>query len=220
MSAFTTIAKNITLNYNSTYSFYDRDSLGREINRFLAQTGDRFMRMEGSNLALGFQFRSKNKNNPDRADAAPTAAEEELIARNGDNLIDFSVPWSLNVNYNIRLSNVWSTFSASDSLTMKQAFTFSGEVTLFKHWAISFNSGYDMSNPRYEDLSLSDFGLRDFTTTNLGLHWDLHCWEFSMNYVPFGQRQSYMMQLNIKSALLQDLKIQRRGNLGDPGYLY
>ena len=26
-----------------------------------------------------------------------------------------------------------------------------------------------------------------------------------MNYVPFGQRQSYMMQLNIKSALLQDL---------------
>jgi hypothetical protein len=29
-----------------------------------------------------------------------------------------------------------------------------------------------------------------------------------------------MMQLNIKSALLQDLKIQRRGNLGDPGYLY
>ena len=220
MSAFTTIAKNITLNYNSTYSFYDRDSLGREVNRFLAQTQDQLMRMEGSNLALGFQFRSKNKNNPDRADTAPTAAEEELIAKNGDNLIDFSVPWSLNVNYNIRLSNVWSTFSASDSLTMKQAFTFSGEVTLFKHWAISFNSGYDMSNPRYETLQLSDFGLRDFTTTNLGLHWDLHCWEFSMNYVPFGQRQSYMMQLNIKSALLQDLKIQRRGNLGDPGYLY
>jgi len=220
MSAFTTIAKNITLNYNSTYSFYDRDSLGREVNRFLAQTQNKLMRMEGSNLALGFQFRSKNKNNPDRADAAPTAAEEELIAKNGDNLIDFSVPWSLNVNYNIRLSNVWSSFSASDSLTMKQAFTFSGEVTLFKHWAISFNSGYDMSNPRYETLQLSDFGLRDFTTTNLGLHWDLHCWEFSMNYVPFGQRQSYMMQLNIKSALLQDLKIQRRGNLGDPGYLY
>ena len=220
MSAFTTIAKNITLNYNSTYSFYERDSLGREVNRFLAETQDKLMRMEGSNLALGFTFRSKNKNNPDRADATPTAAEEEIIAKNGDNLIDFSVPWSLNLNYNIRLSNVWSTFQQADSLTMKQALTFSGEVTLFKHWAISFNSGYDMSNPRYEDLALADFGLRDFTTTNLGLHWDLHCWEFSMNYVPFGQRQSYMMQLNIKSALLQDLKIQKRGNLGDPGYLY
>ena len=132
------------------------------------------------------------------------AVEQEIIAKNGDNLIDFSVPWSLNVNYNIRLSNVWNANAKGDSLTMKQALTFSGEFTLFKHWAISFNSGYDMSNSRYEDLSFSDFGLRDFTTTNLGLHWDLHCWEFSMNYVPFGQRQSYMMQLNIKSALLQD----------------
>jgi hypothetical protein len=29
-----------------------------------------------------------------------------------------------------------------------------------------------------------------------------------------------MGQLNVKSALLQDLKIQRRGNLGDQRYLY
>jgi hypothetical protein len=77
-----------------------------------------------------------------------------------------------------------------------------------------------MEDPRYRTLQFKDFGLRDFTTTNIGLHWDLHCWEFSFNFVPFGQRQSYMAQLNIKSALLQDLKIQRRGNLGDQNYLY
>lgn len=219
MSAFTTIAKKLTLNYNSTYSLYDRDSLGHEVNNFLVGTQHKLMRMEGTNLALGFQFRSKNRDNAG-ANAAPTAAEQELIAKNGDNLIDFSVPWSLNVNYNFRIGKVWDPALQRDTLTLKQAVTFSGDVTLFKHWAISFNSGYDMSNARYEHIALSDFGLRDFTTTNIGLHWDLHCWEFSMNYVPFGQRQSYMMQLNIKSALLQDLKIQKRGNLGDPGYLY
>ncbi len=219
MSAFTTIAKKLTLNYNSSYSFYDRDSLGREVNQFLAVTNKQLMRMEGTNLALGFQFRSKNRDNAG-SNAAPTAAEQELMTKNGDNLIDFSVPWSLNVNYNFRIGKVWDPAVQRDTLTLKQAFTFSGDVTLFKHWAISFNSGYDMSNARYEHIALSDFGLRDFTTTNIGLHWDLHCWEFSMNYVPFGQRQSYMMQLNIKSALLQDLKIQKRGNLGDPGYLY
>lgn len=221
MSAFTTIAGRINLNYNSTYSFYDRDSLGREVNRYLMDTQSKLMRMEGTNLALGFQLKSKNKNStPDRADAQPTAAEEELIAKNGDNLVDFSVPWTFNMNYNIRVSQAWNVLSQRDSVTFKQAVTFSGDVTLMKHFAISFNSGYDMSNPRYETLQFSDFGLRDFTTTNLGLHVDLHCWELSMNYVPFGQRQSYMIQLNIKSALLQDLKIQRRGNLGDPGYLY
>jgi LptD protein len=220
MSAFTTIAGKVNLNYNSTYSFYDRDSLGREVNRYLLDSRNRLMRMEGTNLALGFQLKSKNKNQSTTGAAAPSAAESELIVKNGDNLIDFSVPWSLNVNYNFRISQVWNSLSRRDSLVFKQALTFSGDVTLFKHWAISFNSGYDMSNARYQQLQPSDFGLRDFTTTNIGLHWDLHCWEFSMNYVPFGQRQSYMMQLNIKSALLQDLKIQKRGNLGDPGYLY
>ena len=221
MSAFTTIAGRVTLNYNSTYSFYDRDSLGREVNRYLLDTRNSLMRMEGTNLALGFQLKSKNRSQDNASSgSAPSAAEKELIEKNGDNLIDFSVPWSLNVNYNFRLSQLWNTLSQRDSLVFKQALTFSGDLTLFKHWAISFNSGYDMSNPRYSTLQVSDFGLRDFTTTNLGLHWDLHCWEFSMNYVPFGQRQSYMMQLNIKSALLQDLKIQKRGNLGDPGYLY
>jgi len=220
MSAFTTIAGKVNLNYNSTYSFYDRDSLGREVNRYLLDSRNRLMRMEGTNLAIGFQLKSKNKNQSTTGPATPSAAESELIVKNGDNLIDFNVPWSLNVNYNFRISQVWNSLTKRDSLIFKQALTFSGDVTLFKHWAISFNSGYDMSNARYQQLQPSDFGLRDFTTTNIGLHWDLHCWEFSMNYVPFGQRQSYMMQLNIKSALLQDLKIQRRGNLGDPGYLY
>ena len=207
MSAFTTIAGAITLNYNSTYSFYDRDSLGREINRYLMDSQSMLMRMEGTNLALGFQLKSKTR----------TESGDDSNDKKG---IDFSIPWSLNLNYNLRMTPIWDPIKQTDSLTYKQAMTFNGDFTLFKRWSFNFNSGYDMSNPRYDKIELNDFGLRDFTTTNLGFRWDLHCWEFSMNYVPFGQRQSYMMQLNIKSALLQDLKIQRRGNLGDPGYLY
>jgi hypothetical protein len=68
MSAFTTIAGAITLNYNSTYSFYDRDSLGREINRYLMDTQSMLMRMEGTNLALGFQLKSKATNQPNEDD--------------------------------------------------------------------------------------------------------------------------------------------------------
>lgn len=220
MSAFTTIAKNITLNYSSTYSLYDRDTNGREINDFLVSSKGSLMRMEGTNLALGFRFKSKNVSQPERADKELTPEESELIENNKEGLIDFNIPWSLNLNYNFRLAKSFDKETRQDTLVLKQALTFSGDFTLFKRWAVSFNSGYDMSNARYQDLQFKDFGLRDFTTTNIGLHWDLHCWEFSLNYVPFGQRKSYMAQLNIKSALLQDLKIQRRGNLGDQDYLY
>jgi hypothetical protein len=61
VSAFTTIGQNITLNYNSTHSFYDRDSSGKEINQLLWQSQKRPMRLEGGNLAIGLNFRGKGK---------------------------------------------------------------------------------------------------------------------------------------------------------------
>ena len=218
MTAFGTIAQKITLNYSSTYSFYDRDSLGRKIDRFLWETNQAPLRMEGTNLALGFQLKSKEKKTE-----APTATEDteqQMIDQNRDDFIDFKIPWRLNLRYNFRIDPRFDVASQSDKKTIKQALTFDGEFVLFKFWAISFNSGYDLSNARYEKMEWKDFGLRDFTTTNLGLHWDLHCWELTFNFVPTGQRKSYMGQLNVKSSLLQDLKIQRRGNLGDQRYLY
>jgi hypothetical protein len=218
MTAFGTIAQKITLNYSSTYSVYDRDTLGRKIDRYLWHSGKAPLRMEGTNLALGFQLKSKEKKR-----SAPTASEEtepQMIDQNPEDFIDFSIPWRLNLRYNFRIDPTFDAATQVDKKTIKQALTFDGEFVLFKYWAISFNSGYDLGNARYEKLQWRDFGLRDFTTTNLGLHWDLHCWEFTFNFVPTGQRKSYMGQLNVKSSLLQDLKIQRRGNLGDQRYLY
>jgi hypothetical protein len=218
MTAFGTIAQKITLNYSSTYSLYDRDSLGRKIDRYLWETNRAPLRMEGTNLALGFQLKSKEKTPAPPADAGDT--EQQMIAQNPDDFIDFNIPWRLNLRYNFRIDPAFDITTQSDKKTIKQALTFDGEFVLFNYWAISFNSGYDLSNARYDKMEWKDFGLRDFTTTNLGLHWDLHCWELTFNFVPTGQRKSYMGQLNVKSALLQDLKIQRRGNLGDQRYLY
>jgi hypothetical protein len=108
-----------------------------------------------------------------------------------------------------------------DTLAIKQAFTFTGDITTFQILESEFQQWI-----RHEPSAVSNFAIqrlwfaRFYYHQPIGLHWDLHCWEFSASYVPFGQRKSYMVQLNIKSALLQDLKIQRRGNLGDQGYLY
>jgi hypothetical protein len=218
MSAFTTIADFLSLNYNSTYSLYQRDSLGRDINRFGWQGGGQWLRMEGMNLALGFQLKSKQETTSSGSTASSN--DQDLVNQHSDDLIDFNIPWRLNVRYNFRLDRNYSSILLRDTSVLTQAITFDGDITLFKYWAISIMSGYNMSGARYQDLSFRDFGLRDFTTTNIGVHWDLHCWELSVNYVPFGQRKSYMVQLNVKSALLQDLKLQKRGNLGDSRYLY
>jgi hypothetical protein len=209
-SAFTTIAKIISINYNGTFSMYDRDSLGRDINTFLpGRTDGRWFRMESTNLAAGFGLNSKlfqSKKKPTTGDSSETdngltTEENEIIQNNPDEFVNFNMPWNLNVNYNLRISKQWQTAEQRDKSVLTQAATFDGDIVILKKWAIGFDSGYD-------------FNLKKFTTTNINFSWDLHCWEFSFSWVPFGDRKSYMAQLNIKSPLLQDLKIQQRGRLG------
>ncbi|MBM3428606.1 MAG: hypothetical protein FJX95_07475 [Bacteroidetes bacterium] len=208
LSAFTTIGQNFTINYNSTHSFYDRDSLGHEINQWIGNSQTLPTRLEGANLALGLSLRGQgSKKKPEDSNTAPAQNKSLFannntasLANNGQN-IDFNTPWNLNMKYNLRYAKYWDVQQQRDTSDWIQAVTLVGDVTILKKWAVSVNSGYD-------------FKAKEFTPSIIGLHWDLHCWEFSFNMVPFGERKSYFAQLNVKASILQDLKLQKRGSLG------
>ena len=207
-TAFTTM-KFLSLNYSSSYSLYGRDSLGKEINQYLLQNNQGLMRMEGTNLAVGLVLRSKSKAgaeaNANRS--ALSQEDQEILAQNANSFIDFSVPWNATLNYNLRLNKLWNASQQRDSLITTQAVTLMGDISFNQKVALSVNGGYDLNSKR-------------MTTTTLGVHVDLHCWELSANMVPFGLRKSYFIQVNIKASMLQDLKLQKRGNLGDDSLLY
>jgi hypothetical protein len=106
----------------------------------------------------------------------------------------------------MRLNKVFDTVQLADTNAITQSVLFNGDLTIYKNWKIGFNSGYD-------------FTAEEFTPTTLNLYWDLHCWELSVDYIPFGFRKSYAVQLNIKASALKDLKLQRRRNLGQSNLL-
>ncbi|MEJ7647146.1 MAG: putative LPS assembly protein LptD [Chryseolinea sp.] len=118
--------------------------------------------------------------------------EKEFLLQNPDAYIDFEVPWSMNVNYNIQYSN---PLNASQSL--RQTITMTGDVSLSASWKVTYSSGFD-------------FQAGAFTQTNLGIARDLHCWTMRLNWTPFGPFQQYNFTINVKSAVLQDLKLERR----------
>ncbi|MEZ4799122.1 MAG: putative LPS assembly protein LptD [Flavobacteriales bacterium] len=200
-SGFTTIAQNTTLNYSSTYSMYDFNSKGQNIDKYVWEDGGSWLRMTGTNFALSTRLKSKQKIGAQRADGM-SKDEEDFVNANKNKLIDWSVPWTLNLNYNLRFSKVFNSTIENFETKLIQAATFSGSFRLFDKVAINFDSGYE-------------FETKKITTTTIGATVDLHCWEFSSTWVPFGTRKSYMFQLNIKSPLLKDLKLQKRGNYGD-----
>ena len=55
-----------------------------------------------------------------------------------------------------------------------------------------------------------DITNKQLSYTSLNIHRQLHCWEMKLNWIPFGPRQSYNFQINVKSSVLSDLKFNKR----------
>ena len=106
-------------------------------------------------------------------------------------------PWSVRAGYTMRLQRNWRNDLQADTTILTQNLTFNGNVTLLEDWRVTVGSGYD-------------FTAKEFTNTQVNVIWDLHCWEFSARWVPFGFQQSLQLRLAVKSALLRDVKLEKR----------
>jgi len=125
-----------------------------------------------------------------------TQADKEYLLKHPDMYVDFSIPWDLRLSYNISYSR------STENAAITQSTNFSGNVSLSEKWKITYSSGYDFAN-------------HAITLTSLGLNRDLHCWQMSLNWVPFGKYQNYTFNIGIKSSLLKDLKLNRTRNFPD-----
>ena len=117
------------------------------------------------------------------------------IDQNRNGYVDFAIPWTLNLNLVYRQLRSFS--NGNDTLINSAALTFDGDFSLTKNWKVGIMSGYD-------------FVQEKITPTEITVYRDLHCWEAQFRIIPFGFLKSYSIQINVKSSLLQDLKLQRR----------
>ena len=109
---------------------------------------------------------------------------------NVNRYVDFDVTWNLNISYNLNIIRLPTN-------TQTQTLTFAGDISLTKNWKLTFNSSYDFRN--------KGFGPSQFSFTR-----NLHCWQMSFDWQPFGQFQSYFFRFNANASTLRDLKVERR----------
>ncbi len=156
-----------------------------------------------ANLALSMSLNPKvrEKEIEEREQTQNLTPEEELqlefIRNNPELYVDFDIPWDLRINYNINYNK-----RGYDEATITQAVQFSGSVTFTEKWNMSFSSGFDLQN-------------QEFTQTNFNITRDLHCWQMNFSWTPFGRYESYFLTINAKSALLQDLKVNKQRSWWD-----
>lgn len=203
----------LDIKFNASFNPYAVNSRGSNTNTFLWEKEHKIARLQSASASAGLRLKSavaKTKAGGEEQEedlAAPDADFTDDINRR-DNLtasagyVDFDVPWSANLTYNWSYSNRFDTKTQSFKGEMTQSFRGSGDLSLTKKWKVGFSSGYD-------------FSTKQFTMTSINISRDLHCWQMSLNVVPFGNRKSYSFQLNVKSSILQDLKLDKKRNWRD-----
>ncbi|MFC2113982.1 putative LPS assembly protein LptD [Bacteroidota bacterium] len=193
MNGRTTLFKNkLSIQFSGELNPYLIDQEGFVINKYELVENKRLGRLTRANLTISSRMKSRSKK-PGKA-----APEEQIgfDAMPFDQYVDFDIPWDLAVNYTLSYTKLGL------EPTTTQTLNFNGGLSLTSKWKITFNSGYDLEK-------------KEFTFTSLNMHRDLHCWEMSFNWIPFGYRQSYMFTLKVKSAVLKDLKINKEKSFRD-----
>lgn len=143
---------------------------------------------------LNPQKREKENDTREKiAEAEIPETDKSFLLKNAAHYVDFDIPWSLNINYNLSYTNPINAKKKAITQTVQ----FTGDVSLTEKWKVTFNSGYH-------------FEMKEFTQTNLGISRELHCWQMNLTWVPFGRFQSYNFTIAVKASILQDLKLERR----------
>jgi hypothetical protein len=219
----------IDLLFSGSWSLYDIDESGRTINRFVWESKKKPFQLRNSSWSTGFNytFRSKSRpgqtgmgmgmeqmpGGPGRGPGGPGIGsgggfDDWSLDGNGGEVtgetalpvshrIDFTVPWSFSFNYNLRYETRYLPQTEKFERKVIQTLGFSGDVNLTRNWRVGFRSGWD-------------FEAMELTYTSIDVYRDLHCWEMSFNWIPFGFRKSYNFSIRVKNPLLKDLKYEKR----------
>ena len=212
MSGRTRLFKNLNIEYSSSWDPYVVDSAGKQINKFEWTENKRLLRPTQSTWSFGASWKLSQKDfektpakKPEVAETT-MASEAELneILKNESDYIDWTIPWSLSINYNLRYSNniLYRDFTRSDSRKVVQTLGFSGDINITPKWKLSAQSGWDFEN-------------KGLSYTSVNIYRDLHCWEMRFSWVPIGPRKSWNFTLNVKATVLQDLKLTKKKDFRD-----
>lgn len=197
----TQIGEYLNFSGSSSYSLYDYSEEGRDIGRFLSDGGRGFIRLKNFNFSVSTTMSGDKLKSSDRGDGNSGAdtTEHAQLQDEGSSYKglydsqepDFSIPWSvsLNYNYNLNKNNPYEPVTYSN---------ISGNLNLnlTKNWKFTVSGSYDLEEKK-------------FSAPQIMISRDLHCWIMNFTWNPLGVYSGYRFELRVKAPQLQDLKITK-----------
>lgn len=198
----------INLNFNGTFDPYQLDYRGQRIDRFAVQDG-KLARLTNFGLSFDYSFnpdasKSRNGNIDSMRNSMPNMTKEqsEALARistDPNAFVDFNIPWNLAGSFSFQHFKRFDSVVRRERSDYSATLSLHGDVNVTPKWKIQFNTGYD-------------FKQKEVSMTRFSIYRDLHCWDMSVGWVPFGRYQSYNITIRAKASVLQDLKLTKRNS--------
>ena len=195
-----TTIQGVGINFGSMIDPYMTNNRGQRINQYAWNNNKglaRLGRLVNSNVSFGMQFDSK-KGKEESDDARESIEEDNVLPGDFRDYVDFNIPWNFGFDYSFSYNRP----NPNEKARITQTLNLRGSVTLTDKWRINMNTNYDIS-------------AKAFSFTNFSIYRDLHCWEMSLNFVPFGYMKSYSFTLNARTSMLKDLKVSKQRSFYD-----
>lgn len=202
----TQIGDLVNLSGSSSYSLYETNDLGQELNQFLINNKKGLLRLTNFQFSISTTL-SGEKLKPKDEDRKSTGLPEgefelgraERIYKGlyDDRDPDFTIPWDLSLSYNYILdkslpSNPRSFSNLNGSLNFN----------LTPNWKFSVTGSYD-------------FDRKEFSAPQVRISRDLHCWLMNFTWNPIGTFRGYRFEIRVKAPQLQDLKVTKQDQFYD-----
>lgn len=200
--ARSTLFEKINITANASLDPYEYDARGyrKDIYKFPGTLTN-----GGLNISTTFQSKKKKdkktqeermKDEMDYVNQDQLMAQLDYMRRNPAEFADFNVAWSLNLQYSLQFARLPKPDYSGFRNEVTSSVSFNGDFNLSPKWKLGANGFYDVKN-----LKLQTFTM--FLTR------DLHCWQMSINITPIGLYRFFSININPKSSLLRDLKVNR-----------
>lgn len=216
---------NYTINLSGQFDpyMYHLNAAGQPV-----RTNDRywnhgkFPHFLGTNLSLNYTLTSEKlrklfapkdkkgsgKDTPSDEGIDPVTTNEDGSINHGknaetktevdDGFVKTEIPWSISIGYGINYTQVggFDYERMYPKMGIIQTMSLSGTIALGKGWKATATTNID-------------FTAKKFSYTNFTVSRDLHCWNMSASFVPFGPYKSYTFHIGVNASMLKDLKYDK-----------
>ena len=220
LSLRSTFSGKIGINLRATLDPYEVSPEGIRYNKLTWRRGN-LGRIINTGWSFGYSFKSRdNTKQPAINDINsvppeymnpfydPYGTMDPVLRRQymANAYYDFSLPWNIGFNYAVNYSVSYvNNGTTGIRRNITQTIGFNGSITFSPKMAATFSGGYDIATNK-------------LTTSSISITRDLHCWQMSFSWIPFGYYKSWSFHIGVKAASLQDLKYDKSQSMYDNLY--